>query len=173
MKYCYPLSSRSLHIDEGKPHFYPEVFKGTEVLDFIQNVVKEKVEHPSSPFTLTVANPAYSGSMRGWSINSLKIPGRFVSIILVTLPEIFNFDRNRIARLHISLKKGTVFVRTENVKRFTIGVGAFGSTMNIEIDSSFNSYGVEPYDRNKNVTFVYMQSSLEWQVSAAYMNVKV
>ncbi len=64
-------------------------------------------------------------------------------------------------------------MRTENVKRFTIGVGAFGSTMNIEIDSSFNSYGVEPYDRNKNVTFVYMQSSLEWQVSAAYMNVKV
>lgn len=83
---------------------------------------------------------------------------------------IYSRGWDRIARLHVSLKDKTVFVRSENVKRFTIGKGAFGSAMNLEVDNLFStySYSVKPVEREE-MTLVYKQSSLEWQVCAAYV----
>ena len=76
----------------------------------------------------------------------------------------------RIARIHVSLGKQTVYVRTENVKRFTVGRGAFGFTTvaSFEIDKSYinQSEFPEPDDRTK-VTFVFKHTCLEWQVRAA------
>lgn len=79
----YVLLPQRLHIDEGKPHFYPEVFKGAHVSEFLGNLSEKKATYPPLPsFTLTVVNPAHSGSLRGWTIDSLKVPGRFVTIWL-------------------------------------------------------------------------------------------
>ncbi|CAE6416164.1 unnamed protein product [Rhizoctonia solani] len=62
----------------GKPHFWDGVFKDEPV----STIVKELVASPypnsnkETPFTLTVAWPSESGSMRGWRISEATVPGR-------------------------------------------------------------------------------------------------
>ncbi|KAF8748595.1 Prolyl oligopeptidase family [Rhizoctonia solani] len=64
----------------GKPHFWDTVFKEEPVSSAIQDLVSSpyaasnKIE---TDFTLTVAWPSESGSMRGWRIRKAKVPGRW------------------------------------------------------------------------------------------------
>jgi hypothetical protein len=63
----------------GKPHWWPFVLNSEEVQAFIDAAVLSSMldNRPrSSTFTLTVAIPAESGSLHGWQIESIKVPGR-------------------------------------------------------------------------------------------------
>ena len=72
----------SLHIDEGQPHWYDNVFKSTDIQTFLDQYTvlspTETEKGDVSDFVLTVADPSRSGSLHGWSITKLCTPGRSV-----------------------------------------------------------------------------------------------
>ncbi|THH05576.1 hypothetical protein EW145_g4691 [Phellinidium pouzarii] len=67
----------SFHEDEGQPHWYPEVFQGAHVENFLDAMLDPDLKRDPQPvhFTLTVIDPAHSGSLHGWKIDALLIPG--------------------------------------------------------------------------------------------------
>ncbi|EUC55212.1 alpha/beta hydrolase family protein [Rhizoctonia solani AG-3 Rhs1AP] len=63
----------------GKPHFWDTVFKDEPVSSVIDELVASPfalLDKVPTPFTLTVAWPSESGSMRGWRIRQATVPGR-------------------------------------------------------------------------------------------------
>lgn len=110
------------HEDPGRPHWYPEVLKNDHVQAFLDKLyfsssseasVRAPVRNEESDnlimtqqphcFTLTVSVPQESGSMYGWKIHSLSIPGH-------------------LARLEVTLASGSgrSSVRTTNVSTFSL-----------------------------------------------------
>ncbi|CAE6452302.1 unnamed protein product [Rhizoctonia solani] len=78
-----PNADVSMSEVPGKPHFWDTVFKDETVFSAIRDLVSSP--YPSSEtiklgFTLTVAWPSESGSMRGWRIREATIPGRLCRI---------------------------------------------------------------------------------------------
>jgi hypothetical protein len=70
------ISNRFIE-DVGQPHWYPSVLNNEKVQSFIDRVMAERFGTGwSQPFTLTVAIPAESGSLHGWRVESLTVPGR-------------------------------------------------------------------------------------------------
>src|SRR5260370_39215997 len=72
----------SYHEELGQGHWYPSVFKNPEVKAFLDSILDDKRPPPrcSATFTLTAAIPAETGSLHGWRILNLVVPGRWVSI---------------------------------------------------------------------------------------------
>jgi hypothetical protein len=67
----------------GKGHWYPDVLNNSEVESFVNEMTtRGDRQVQSASFTLTVTIPAESGSLHGWSIEQLKIPGRCVAVNL-------------------------------------------------------------------------------------------
>ncbi|KAJ7470355.1 hypothetical protein FB451DRAFT_1038083 [Mycena latifolia] len=64
--------------DARQLHWYPSVLKNDQVQAFLDNVLRmSSFPRPrSKSFTLTVAVPAESGSLHGWKIERLSVPGR-------------------------------------------------------------------------------------------------
>lgn len=89
--------------DPGEKHWYSTVLNNTTVQDFIDAHIHSTAPqgHPSS-FSLTVSNPTEAGSLYGWKIHSLTIPGRLGTLRITT-------DGDGLAR-----------VSTTNVLRFSI-----------------------------------------------------
>lgn len=70
-----------LREDPGKGHWYSDVLNNSEVESFINKMaIPRHRQVQSDAFTLTVTIPAESGSLHGWSIEQLKIPGRCVAV---------------------------------------------------------------------------------------------
>jgi len=63
--------------DQGQSHWYPSVFDNNIVQEWIKSTLdaEAQISHHSR-FTLTVAIPRDSGSLHGWRIESLQVPGR-------------------------------------------------------------------------------------------------
>ncbi|KAI0295492.1 hypothetical protein BC826DRAFT_1104235 [Russula brevipes] len=89
--------------EPGQGHWYPSVFRNAQVNAFLDSVLDE--ERPparrSATFTLTTALPADAGSLHGWRILSLRVPGR-------------------LARLTVKMGDGIVSVITCNVGSFSL-----------------------------------------------------
>ncbi|KAF8668028.1 Prolyl oligopeptidase family [Rhizoctonia solani] len=84
----------------GKPHFWDTVFKEEPVSSAIQDLVSSPYAASNTietDFTLTVAWPSESGSMRGWRIRKAKVPGR-------------------LSRIHVSGSS----IQTTNVHTFSV-----------------------------------------------------
>ncbi|QRW22579.1 alpha/beta hydrolase family protein [Rhizoctonia solani] len=84
----------------GKPHFWDTVFKEKPVSNAIQDLVSSPYAASNTietDFTLTVAWPSESGSMRGWRIRKAKVPGR-------------------LSRIHVSGSS----IQTTNVHTFSV-----------------------------------------------------
>jgi len=73
----YPRA-RSLREETGQGHWYPSVFRNAHVKAFLDSVLSEERRPPrrSPTFTLTSAVPAETGSLHGWRILKLLVPGR-------------------------------------------------------------------------------------------------
>ncbi|KAI0048234.1 hypothetical protein FA95DRAFT_1540157 [Auriscalpium vulgare] len=99
-----PDASISYHEDAGQPHWYPSVFRNEAVEEFLGDVLNDDKSPSYTEFTLTVAVPSESGSMHGFRIVHLILPGR-------------------LGRLRVSRVDGTVKVKTTNVKVFTVDRG--------------------------------------------------
>ncbi|KXN90500.1 hypothetical protein AN958_04172 [Leucoagaricus sp. SymC.cos] len=98
-------SNITMKEDKGQLHFYPTVLNNSQVEDFVNGLLAspERQSHLSEPFTLTVFRPEESGSLNGWKIEEVEVPGR-------------------LARLSVtfSASAGTITVRATNVKRFSV-----------------------------------------------------
>jgi hypothetical protein len=75
------LTTESSYREEpGQGHWYPSVFRNAQVNAFLDSVLDEErpLARRSATFTLTTAVPADTGSLHGWRILSLRVPGRWV-----------------------------------------------------------------------------------------------
>ncbi|PFH45661.1 hypothetical protein AMATHDRAFT_200381 [Amanita thiersii Skay4041] len=102
LKTWSPSSDSSFQEDSGQGHWYPSVFQNEHVTNFLDRILLDEKVKVSNTFTLTVSVPAESGSLHGWAIQELNIPGR-------------------LGRLHINLSDSeTAHVSTINVHLFTL-----------------------------------------------------
>ena len=71
---------RSFREDPGKLHWYAGLFDNADVRDYICTILDGEqasgVGSQPDKFTLTVSIPSESGSLHGWRILQLLIPGR-------------------------------------------------------------------------------------------------
>ncbi|KAI0664567.1 hypothetical protein C8Q70DRAFT_1041331 [Cubamyces menziesii] len=102
-----PQANVTFREDPGELHWYPSVFANEQVQTFLSSALEESSKHAriSSSFTLTVATPSDSGSLHGWSILRLGIPGR-------------------LGRLTVEASEDAIRVRTRNVQAFSIHIGS-------------------------------------------------
>ncbi|KAJ6606577.1 hypothetical protein DFH09DRAFT_1242069 [Mycena vulgaris] len=73
--------------DARQLHWYPSVLKNDQVQSFLDGALQtSSLPRPrSKSFTLTVAVPAESGSLHGWKIERLSVPGRLSRLTVHTL----------------------------------------------------------------------------------------
>ena len=65
------------HEDAEKGHWYPSILDNERVQRFLDLVIENRgLESGVKEFTLTVSIPTESGSLHGWKIESLSVPGR-------------------------------------------------------------------------------------------------
>ncbi|KAI8998905.1 hypothetical protein BD414DRAFT_476389 [Trametes punicea] len=103
LKSWNPDANVTFREDAGEQHWYPSVFTNDQVRSFVSSAL-ESVSEGSTilrSFTLTVSIPSDSGSLHGWSILSLTVPGR-------------------LGRLTVDMREDAIHVRTKNVREFSI-----------------------------------------------------
>ncbi|KAF9036995.1 hypothetical protein BDZ89DRAFT_1061691 [Hymenopellis radicata] len=73
-----PVANVTLREDPGESHWYSTVFKNDQVTSFLENAISAYPNRHTlaERFTLTVSVPSEVGSLHGWSIQALTIPGR-------------------------------------------------------------------------------------------------
>ncbi|KAH7889966.1 hypothetical protein F5I97DRAFT_1848975 [Phlebopus sp. FC_14] len=133
MKTWNPDANVAYHEDPGQPHWYPEVLRNKRVQEFLDNIYSPSSPSqvpadaarniPFSPigsdngtstaninlsrFTLTVAVPRESGSLNGWQIRALVVPGI-------------------LGRLEVTiLAEGSASLRTTNICTFSVDLKAW------------------------------------------------
>ncbi|KII88901.1 hypothetical protein PLICRDRAFT_175154 [Plicaturopsis crispa FD-325 SS-3] len=91
--------------DPGEPHWYPTILNNDVVQDFLENALAKSNVEAATPesFTLTVSIPHESGSLQGWRIEALNVPGR-------------------LGKIRVDTAAGLSVVQTTNVHRFSIDV---------------------------------------------------
>ncbi|KAG7092176.1 hypothetical protein E1B28_008545 [Marasmius oreades] len=100
-------SSVTFKEDPGQLHFYPTVFDNEQTQAFLDQVLATFSPHPASKsFTLTVALPSDSGTLHGWRVDRLSVPGR-------------------LGRLNVELDEEKVRVVSSNVKAFSVDTSVF------------------------------------------------
>jgi len=126
----------TLREDPGEGHWYDNVLNNDQFREFLARVVTSAshAKPVSTAFTLTVAAPSEGGSLHGWKIESLVIPGR-------------------LARLHVSYTKNReVHVATWNVDTFSVDSHLFEFKSLIVDDSIMNvtrgSMGIIRFETN-------------------------
>lgn len=132
----------------GQSHWWSEVLKNTRVqafLDRVSSCEAPKIKHRK--YTLTVAVPAESGSMGGWRVHALEVPGRLgrlevceddeggvtvkASNISVVSFDLSNASVNRLVIdnqciTHTSMEAGTIWLE-HNTNRNSTGWKAVDS----------------------------------------------
>jgi len=104
-----PNANVTLVEEAGQPHWYPNVLSSHHVQAFISSVLNRDdtaLRELCECFTLTVFNPDESGSLHGFSIREVNLPGR-------------------LARLYICRNNGIWMVRTRNVHTFSVKILSF------------------------------------------------
>ncbi|KAF9228756.1 alpha/beta-hydrolase [Gyrodon lividus] len=94
------------HEDPGQPHWYFDILFNKHVQIFLDRHVYTEAansqEGETKSFTLTVAVPAESGSMDGWQICALNVPGLLARLQVVKPPN------------------GHTSIRTTNISAFSL-----------------------------------------------------
>ncbi|KAI0807549.1 hypothetical protein C8Q74DRAFT_1363040 [Fomes fomentarius] len=106
LKTWSPQANATFREDPGQPHWYDTVFANDQVESFVSQALEayksdSVLSTTSRGFTLTVAVPADSGSLHGWTIHRLAVPGR-------------------LARLTMHMEHEAIRVGTANVKSFSL-----------------------------------------------------
>ncbi|THH15894.1 hypothetical protein EW146_g4658 [Bondarzewia mesenterica] len=124
LKTWNPGANVSYREDLGQPHWYSTVFRNDQVAIFLRSLLQPEYlpEGRSDSYTLTVAIPSESGSLHGWRILSLVMPGR-------------------LARLFVEEKNHAVSVKTSNVASFSFDIKRIRTALLIidGVDFSFAS----------------------------------
>ncbi|KAF7338633.1 Transmembrane protein [Mycena venus] len=106
--------------DARQLHWYPTVLKNNQVQTFLDEVLRTPPRRRprSKTFTLTVAVPAESGSLHGWKIERLIVPGRLGRLTV-----------------HI-LADNQLRIVTSNVDRFSMFADAWESVEALHVDDT-------------------------------------
>jgi hypothetical protein len=111
---CYLNNLYSLYEVPGRDHWWDEVLSNDKVQKFLDDNLspRSSFTEAASPksFTFTITTPAECGSLYGWRVDEVKIPGR-------------------LARLTIDIVDGTAAVNTTNVWSFSIDTSVSPTSM--------------------------------------------
>ncbi|KAJ7702393.1 hypothetical protein B0H17DRAFT_923464 [Mycena rosella] len=123
-----PEANVTFREDARQLHWYPSVLKNDQVQTFLDRILQtSSLPRPrSKSFTLTVAVPAESGSLHGWKIERLSVPGRLGRLTVHALTD----NELRIVTSNVEqftvradmLNIGSLYVNNKLVD-FTIGSG--------------------------------------------------
>ncbi|KAG6897846.1 hypothetical protein C0992_010334 [Termitomyces sp. T32_za158] len=117
------LGARNVFIREvpNEDHWFSSVFDNEQVRDFLETLLVTEPQLHSNlakDFTLTVSDPRASGTLHGWKVESLLIPGR-------------------LARLRVKIDEaGSAQVITTNVHSFSLD-RRLSSCKSLQIGVSF------------------------------------
>lgn len=103
-----PSANVSFREDQNQGHWYPSVLDNAQVQDFLDSYTNvPKGDSPSvKEFTLTVYEPRDCGSLYGWKIECVLLPGR-------------------LARLHVDLREPHLSrITTTNISGFSLALKA-------------------------------------------------
>ncbi|KAF8184969.1 hypothetical protein K438DRAFT_1597701 [Mycena galopus ATCC 62051] len=115
-----PEANVTFKEDARQQHWYPSVLKNDRVQTFIDQVLQSSSRRRarSKTFTLTVAVPAESGSLHGWKIEHLSVPGR-------------------LGRLTVDVcTDNELRIVTSNVDRFSVRVDAWDGIASLRVDNA-------------------------------------
>ncbi|KAJ7236724.1 hypothetical protein B0H12DRAFT_124090 [Mycena haematopus] len=137
--------------DARQLHWYPSVLKNNQVQAFLDDVLQTASRNrPSSKaFTLTVAVPAESGSLHGWKIERLSVPGRLGRLTVNVLTD----NKLRIV--------------TSNVDRFSVSTDVWDAIGSLRVDNALLEFPQEPSSAVGIVTFE-KDGRRGWKTDAAY-----
>ncbi|KAJ6547143.1 hypothetical protein B0H19DRAFT_255176 [Mycena capillaripes] len=107
----------SFREDARQLHWYPSVLKNDQVQTFIDNALSRRRPRSKS-FTLTVAVSAESGSLHGWKIERLSVPGRLGRLTVQNLAD----NQLRIV--------------TSNVDRFSMLADVWDQIESLHVDNA-------------------------------------
>ncbi|TFK42788.1 hypothetical protein BDQ12DRAFT_293178 [Crucibulum laeve] len=132
----------TLREDVGKNHWYPSVFDNPAVQAFLNDLPDHHQRPPK--FTITVSEPQISGSLFGFSIVNLNVPGR-------------------ISRLHIEIVGDLINIITSNVQTFSLALEYYDTTsLRFTVDGAPISMSTEVKDTEKALFFRDHQRT--WQI---------
>ncbi|KAL1730124.1 hypothetical protein EV714DRAFT_284474 [Schizophyllum commune] len=110
LKTLNPKADVTYREDLGQPHWYNEIFD-KRVDAFIERVLTSTSDSESPDrFTLTVASPTESGSLHGWAVEELAVPGRLSKLAV---------ERTDPGHGDITTQ-GRVEITTQNVAAFSV-----------------------------------------------------
>ncbi|KAF9459360.1 hypothetical protein BDZ94DRAFT_1199681 [Collybia nuda] len=109
-----------LREDPRQGHWYHTILNNVQVDEFLDRVLDSPEGRMSKHFTLTILVPGEAGSLHGWMINSLAVPGR-------------------LGRLHISINVTGIRVITSNVHAFSVDT-RLNECTSLHIDNSMISF---------------------------------
>ncbi|KAL1691452.1 hypothetical protein GGG16DRAFT_53664 [Schizophyllum commune] len=123
LKTLNPRADVTYREDPGQPHWYEGIFD-ERVEAFIERVLfsshapeaPERSMRTSDRFTLTVASPTESGSLHGWAVETLKVPGRLARLTVV-----------RTAQERVDVK-------TRNVAAFSLDTSDFEGLSEVTVN---------------------------------------
>ena len=121
----------------------------------------------SDAFTLTVTIPAESGPLHGWSIEQLKIPGRYVTVNSIFFIAWLNISISRVGRLHVRfISNARIIIETCNVRSFQLSTSVLkNSCASYELYVDDSVLIIAQVD---NVARFYTFEPGKWQVSDHY-----
>ncbi|KAJ7043274.1 hypothetical protein C8F04DRAFT_1074310 [Mycena alexandri] len=143
-----PDANVTFREDARQPHWYPSVLKNAQVQAVLDNILQASTQrHPRSKiFTLTVAVPSESGSLHGWKIERLSVPGRLGRLTVHTLAD----NQLRIV--------------TSNVDRFSVLGDAWEGFASLQVDNS--ALEISPELLNSDVVTFESDGRRAWKISA-------
>ncbi|KAG1842649.1 hypothetical protein DFJ58DRAFT_731968 [Suillus subalutaceus] len=149
-----PDADVTYYEEPGQSHWWFEVLKNTRVQAFLDRVCCSSYDAPKTKcrkFTLTVAVPAESGSMGGWRVHALEMPGRLGRLEVCEDDEGgVNVKASNISVVSIDLSKASVnklVINNQSIAHASAKAG----TIWLEQDTNRNSTGwkaVDSYEEN-------------------------
>ncbi|KAL1669386.1 hypothetical protein GGF50DRAFT_123232 [Schizophyllum commune] len=150
LKTLNPRADVTYREDPGQPHWYDGIFD-ERVDAFIERVLSSSPHSSEVPdcFTLTVASPTESGSLYGWAVEELAVPGRLAKLAV---------ERTYPGH-EDTTTRGRVEITTQNVAAFSVEKEKLEKLREVTI----NGKGVELNALAKDTTRArFLHKSKEW-----------
>ncbi|KAJ7771786.1 hypothetical protein B0H16DRAFT_1772103, partial [Mycena metata] len=143
-----PDANVTFREDPHQRHWYPSILKNAQVQAVLDNILQASTQRRplSTTFTLTVAVPADSGSLHGWKIERLSVPGRLGRLTV-----------------HI-LADNQLRIVTSNVDRFSVLGDAWEGLASLQVDNS--ALEIPPELLGSGVATFESDGRKAWQISA-------
>lgn len=106
----------------GKGHWWDDVLNDSIMQDFMERFLITPVPADARPksLTLTVMNPAGTGSLTGFLVEQLRIPYRYVNAYQFSILQFCPRSNNRLIFLRPCCRLGKINILSENGNRIIL-----------------------------------------------------